>query len=112
MKRLVQRKVAHIGDVPVLGRKALTTNRNERRRGVHAFDLQIAFDEVSRDRLTAPTAEIEYRRVLGQEGDESIEPRTLIPAYAAPIGNVVMGIALIEIDDVVGQRRAIQPGAS
>jgi hypothetical protein len=37
--------------------------------------------------------------------DKSIKPRTLIPSDATPIGDVVMGVTLVEIDDLVGIKR-------
>jgi hypothetical protein len=34
----------------------------------------------------------------------SIEPRAFVPAYAATIGDVVMSVPFVEIDDLVGVR--------
>jgi hypothetical protein len=40
--------------------------------------------------------------VFWQESDKALKPSTLIPARATTIGDVVMSITLVQIDDPVG----------
>jgi hypothetical protein len=51
VKCFAQCKCAHIRHMPALLREAPATNGNERRRGIHSFDEELSFEQVTRDRL-------------------------------------------------------------
>ncbi len=76
-------------------REAFGAEGDERRRRIDADDIVSAFDEVARDGLTGPAAEIENGRTLGHECEQPVEPRPLEQAASA-VGVPVVRLALIE----------------
>ncbi len=54
---------------------------------------------MSRDGLTGPATNVQYRRPSREERNESLEPIAFVPDLPPAIGNVVPRVSLVEVDD-------------
>src|SRR6478735_7220607 len=103
LKGMVQRQCAHIADNPRMRGQAVTTQRDERRGGIDAGDIQSIRRHVTRDRVARATAEIEHARTLRKHSDETVVPRLVVPGAAGAILVPRGRVALVVSDDAVGE---------
>ena len=96
-----KREGTHIGNMPRPLRKTLTAECYQRWRGVHAIYRETSIDEIFRHRNAGAAANVEDCRSLRHERAELIEPRAFVPAHVATIRDVIMSVAVVQIDDFI-----------
>ena len=104
LERFLERKGTHVSNLPGPHRKALAAEGYQRWRGINAIYREALLDEIVRYRLTGAAANIEDGPTLREKRTESIEPRIFVSVDARAIGDIVMGMALIQSNDLVRVR--------
>src|SRR5262249_52635470 len=98
LKRLCQRQSAHIGDDPRVVRQAALAKRDHRRRRIDAGNFAPVCRQMTADRGTGTTTEIEDLRIFGQQGQKTIVPRLVVPYARSAVFVPSRGVPLIMTD--------------
>src|ERR1700722_15498049 len=96
-----ERAIAHVSQMPRALRKALTAEGYKSGRGINSVYREASIDEIPRYWLAGATANVEYGRTLREKGAEPIKPLFFVPADARAIGDIVMSMSLVEINNLV-----------
>src|SRR5262249_43068091 len=79
-------KTAHVRNNPLLVREPLSTQRDQRRRAIYPRHTNSMGHNITCDRHTPATSEVEDTCTFGQQSNEAVMPFLVVPTAASPIG--------------------------
>jgi hypothetical protein len=93
----------HVPEQPRVAGETLAAQRKQRRRRVDARHPEPACRHVERDRSTRTAAQVQHACAARQRGDETVVPGPIIPPCRTPVGIPCARVALVMLDDPVGE---------
>src|SRR5262249_4522575 len=94
---------AHVRNNPLLVREPLSTQRDQRRRAIYPRHANSMGHNITCDRHTPATSEVEDTCTFGQQSNEAVMPFLVVPTAASPIGIPFGSVTLVVGDYLIGE---------